>query len=260
MIGQTVSHHRILKKLGEGGMGVVYKAHDAKLNRTVALKFLPQNLTRDQEAIARFINEAQAASSLDHANICTIYEINETAEGQLYIAMACYEGETLEKQVASKQLSVSSAIDIAIQIARGLERAHEAGIIHRDIKPSNLIITTRGEVKIIDFGLAKLAGQMHFTKTGNLSGTVAYMSPEQVQGQAIDHRTDIWSLGVVLYEMLTGEAPFKGADDQVVIYSIVNEDPPTLTALQPEAPATLTRSSTRRCKRILPAVTKQWPN
>lgn len=243
MIGQTLRHYKILSELGRGGMGVVYKALDTKLNRTVALKFLPPDLTRDQEAIDRFVNEAQATSSLDHANICTIYEINETAEGQLYIAMAGYDGQTLEKKIAGADsrpsLRIDDAIDIATQIARGLERAHEAGIIHRDIKPSNLIITTRGEVKIIDFGLAKLAGRMHLTKTGNLSGTVAYMSPEQVQGQAIDHRADIWSLGVVLYEMLTGELPFRGDDDHALIFSIVNEDPRAITSLRQETPALL---------------------
>lgn len=243
MIGQTLRHYKILSELGRGGMGVVYKALDTKLNRTVALKFLPPDLTRDQEAIDRFVNEAQAASSLDHANICTIYEINETAEGQLYIAMAGYDGQTLEKKIAGADgrppVPIENVVDIAMQIARGLERAHEAGIIHRDIKPSNVIITTRGEVKIIDFGLAKLAGQMHFTKTGNLSGTVAYMSPEQVQGQAIDHRTDIWSLGVVLYEMLTGTLPFQGEGDHALIFSIVNEDPRVVTALQHETPGLL---------------------
>ncbi len=239
MIGQTLLHYKILSELGRGGMGVVYKAHDTKLNRTVALKFLPPDLTREQEAIDRFINEAQAASSLDHANICTIYEINETAEAQLFIAMAGYDGETLQEKIARGKLQVAEAIDIATQIARGLERAHEAGIVHRDLKPSNLIITTRGEVKIIDFGLAKLAGQMHFTKAGKLSGTVAYMSPEQVQGQPIDHRTDIWSLGVVLYEMLTGALPFQGEGDQALIFSIVNEEARVIASLRKETPALL---------------------
>ena len=161
---EKIFHYEIQHKLGEGGMGVVYKALDTKLNRTVALKFLPPELTRDQEAIDRFINEAQAASSLDHANICTIYEINETAEGQLYIAMAGYAGETLQEKIAKGKLQVAEAIDFAMQIAHGLERAHEAGIIHRDIKPSNLIITTRGEVKIIDFGLAKHALEMKVSR------------------------------------------------------------------------------------------------
>ncbi len=179
MIGQTISHYEIVEKLGQGGMGVVYKALDTRLNRTVALKFLPLELTHKAEAVERFVNEAQTASSLDHANICTVHEINETEEGQLYIVMAYYAGETLEKKVSSGQLSVDSAIDIVMQVARGLERAHEAGITHRDIKPSNLIITPRGEVKIIDFGLAKLAGQSRLTKTGSTPGTMAYMSPEQ---------------------------------------------------------------------------------
>ncbi|MGH7454534.1 MAG: serine/threonine-protein kinase, partial [bacterium] len=239
MIGRTVSHYKILEQLGQGGMGVVYKALDLKLNRTVALKFLPPHLTQDQEAIDRFINEAQAASALDHANICTIHEINETEEGQLYIVMAYYAGETLEKKVASGKLQVTEAIQIAIQTAQGLLRAHEAGITHRDIKPSNLIITLRGEVKIIDFGLVKLAGPSQSTKTGNASGTVAYMSPEQAQGKAVDHRTDIWSPGVVLYEMLAGELPFQGIGDQAVIFSIVNEDPRVVTALRQETPAML---------------------
>lgn len=233
MTGQTIFHYKILEKLGQGGMGVVYKALDTKLNRTVALKFLPLDLTRDQEAIDRFINEAQAASSLDHPNICTIHEISETEDGQMYICMAYYAGETLQQKVANGQLSVDSAIGIALQAAQGLERAHEAGIIHRDIKPSNLIITTRGEVKIIDFGIAKLAGQARLTKTGKTLGTVAYMSPEQVQKKPVDQRTDIWSLGVVLYEMLTGRLPFYGENEAAVIYSIVNE---TLEPVQKHRP------------------------
>jgi len=225
MIGRTVSHYKILEQLGQGGMGVVYKALDTKLNRTVALKFLPQDLTREQETIDRFINEAQAASALDHVNICTVHEINETEDGQMYIVMAYYAGETLEKKVTSGQLSVDNAIDIAMQTAQGLERAHEAGIVHRDIKPSNLIITPRGEVKIIDFGLAKLTGQSRLTKSGSALGTVAYMSPEQVQGKPVDQRADIWSLGVVLHEMLTGQLPFRGENEAVTMYSIMNEEP-----------------------------------
>lgn len=225
MIGRTVSHYKILEQLGQGGMGVVYKALDLKLNRTVALKFLPPHLTQDQEAIERFINEAQAASALDHSNICTIHEINETEDGQMFICMAYYGGETLEKKVTSGQLLVDSVIDITMQVAHGLERAHESGIIHRDIKPTNLIITPRGEVKIIDFGLAKLAGPSHLTKSGSMPGTVVYMSPEQVQGKPVDQRTDVWSLGVVLYEMLTRQLPFRGENEAAVIFSIVNEPP-----------------------------------
>ncbi|MGH7596055.1 MAG: serine/threonine protein kinase, partial [bacterium] len=236
MIGQTISHYKILEKLGEGGMGVVYKAQDTKLNRTVALKFLPLEFTSDSDAVNRFINEAQAASALDHANICTIYEIDETEDGRMFICMAYYDGETLRKKVASVQLSVNSAIDMAKQIAAGLQRAHEAGIVHRDIKPENLIITTRGEVKIIDFGIAKLAGQSRLTKTGSALGTMMYMSPEQLQGQAVDHRGDIWALRVVFYEMLAGQSPFRGEYEAAMVYSILNEDPRPVTDLRPGVP------------------------
>ncbi len=203
MIGNTISHYKILAKLGEGGMGVVYKAEDLMPGRHGVLKFLAPSLTRDPQAIERFIDEAKTASALDHPNICTIYEIGESDDGQLFIAMAYYEGETLREKVASGQLAVAEAVEIATQVAQGLARAHEAGIIHRDIKPANIIITKHGEVKILDFGLAKLAGQQHFTKSGATMGTIAYMSPEQAQGLPVDHRTDLWSLGVVMYEMLT---------------------------------------------------------
>ncbi|MFQ5628156.1 MAG: serine/threonine-protein kinase, partial [bacterium] len=228
IINTTVSQYRILEKLGEGGMGVVYKAEDTRLKRTVVLKFLPPHLTGDPEAKARFITEAQAASALDHPNICTIFDIKEADDGQMYIIMAYYNGETLRERVArgrehgakdggsSGGIEVAETIEIASQIAAGLARAHEAGITHRDIKPSNIMITRRGEVKILDFGIARIAGQKAITKTGSTLGTVAYMSPEQVQARLTDHRTDIWSLGVVLYEMLTGEQPFKGEFDQVV--------------------------------------------
>ncbi|MFQ5864552.1 MAG: protein kinase [bacterium] len=239
MIGQTISHYMVTEKLGEGGMGVVYKAEDIMLNRTVALKILPSDLTRDNEAIGRFINEAQAASALDHPNICTIHEIDETETGQVFICLAYYEGETLRERINRGPLPVKEAIDIAIQLSRGLARAHEAGIIHRDIKPSNIILTHRGEVKIIDFGIAKLAGQRHLTKEGMIVGTMAYMSPEQLQAKDVDHRTDIWALGVMLYEMLTGQLPFKSDFDMTTIYSILNEEPMSLNDLNPELPREL---------------------
>jgi serine/threonine protein kinase len=180
MIGKIVSHYQILEKLGEGGMGVVYKAEDTKLKRTVALKFLPPELTRDPEAKERFIREAQAASALQHHHICTIHDIDETPDGQLFIVMDCYAGETLKQKISRGPLEIGEAIDLALQIANGLERAHEEGIIHRDIKPANTIVTDRGEVKILDFGLAKLAGQAQLTKDNSTLGTVAYMSPEQL--------------------------------------------------------------------------------
>ena len=225
MIGKRVLHYHIIEKLGEGGMGVVYKAEDTKLKRTVALKFLSPELTRDTDGKERFILEAQAASSLDHPNICTIHEIGETEDGHMFIVMACYEGQNLKEKIGSGALVIKEVIDIIIQIAHGLERAHEEGIVHRDIKPANIIITDRGEVKILDFGLAKLAGQAQLTKDSSRLGTVAYMSPEQLSGKEVDQRTDIWSLGVVLYEMLTGELPFKGEYEQAVIYSILNDHP-----------------------------------
>jgi len=230
MIGKLISHYKIMEKLGEGGMGVVYKAEDTKLKRTVALKFLPPALSSNQEAKERFIQEAQAASALEHPNICTIYEIDETEDGQMFIVMACYEGKSLKKKIEREPLDLDSVIDIASQIAAGLARAHEAGITHRDIKPANIMVTERGEVKILDFGLAKLAGRAQLTKTGSTVGTVAYMSPEQALGEEVDHQTDIWSLGVVLYEMLTGQLPFRGEYEQAIMYSILNEEPEPLTS------------------------------
>jgi len=245
MICLNISHYKILEKLGEGGMGVVYKAEDTKLKRTVALKFLPPELTRDPEAKARFIREAQAASSLDHPNIYTIYEIDETkpapgepGEGQLFIVMACYEGMTLKEKIKDQRLKIKEAIDYAIQIAQGLAKAHEKGIVHRDIKPANIFITTDGIVKILDFGLAKLTGQAQVTKDASTLGTVAYMSPEQLSGKEVDQRTDIWSLGVILYEMLCGEPPFKGEYEQAVVYSILNDTP---KSVQPNIDADLER-------------------
>ena len=225
MIGKTVSHYRILEKIGGGGMGVVYKAKDEKLDRTVALKFLPSHLLEDKEAEQRFMSEAKSASSLDHPNICTIYDINKTDDGQMFIAMAYYDGETLKKKIKSGNITAENAVDIAAQIASGLMRAHQKAIIHRDIKPANIMITNHNEVKILDFGLAKSKGANDLTKLGSTIGTTAYMSPEQARGENVDHRTDIWALGVILYEMITGKAPFKGEYEQAIIYSILNEEP-----------------------------------
>ena len=222
MIGKTISHYKILEKLGEGGMGVVYKAQDTKLDRIVALKFLPRNLLCDSEAKARFTHEAKAASALNHTNITTIYEIDEV-EGECFICMEYIEGKNLKDRIESAPLKIAEAIGIALQIAEGLQEAHQKGIIHRDIKSANIMQTTRGQVKIMDFGLAKLAGQTRLTKTGATMGTFAYMSPEQAKGEKVDHRADIWSLGVVIYEMVTGQLPFKSEYEQAIVYSIMNE-------------------------------------
>ena len=227
MIGENISHYKIIEKLGEGGMGVVYKAEDTKLQRVVALKFLPVSMTRDERARARFVHEARAASALDHPNICTIHEIDETEEGHTFIVMAYYEGESLKEKIERGPIEIEEALDIVYQISEGLHEAHEKEIVHRDIKPANIALTTRDQVKIMDFGLAKLRGQTILTREGTTLGTVSYMSPEQARGEEVDHRTDIWSLGVVLYEMITGKRPFKGDYEQAVIYSILNEDPKT---------------------------------
>ncbi|UCE19579.1 MAG: protein kinase [Gemmatimonadota bacterium] len=236
MIGETISHYKILKKLGEGGMGVVYKAKDTKLDRTVALKFLPPELTKDPNAKERFIQEAKTASALQHNNVSTIHEIDETADGQIFISMDFYEGESLQEKIEKGSLDIEEAIDIGTQIAEGLHEAHEKGIVHRDIKSANIMITSKGQAKIMDFGLAKLRGQKKLTKEGTTVGTVAYMSPEQARGDEVDHRTDVWSLGVVLYEMLTGHMPFKGDYDQALIYSILNEDPKPPSFYRTEIP------------------------
>ena len=238
MIGKTISHYKILEELGRGGMGVVYKAEDTKLKRTVALKFLPPELTRDPEAKRRFIHEAQAAAALSHPNICTVHEIDEY-EGTSFIAMEYIEGQSLKEKVESGPLKVEQAVDIAIEVAEGLQEAHGKGIVHRDIKSANIMVTTKGQAKIMDFGLAKLAGRTHLTQSGTTIGTPAYMSPEQTHGEVVDHRTDIWSFGVVLYEMVTGQLPFKGDYEQAVIYSILNEEPQPPTALRSDLPEEL---------------------
>jgi eukaryotic-like serine/threonine-protein kinase len=236
MIGQSIAHYKIIEKLGEGGMGVVYKAEDTKLHRYVALKFLPANLTSDKKTKDRFLNEAQSASKLDHPNICTIHEIGEAPDHGLFIVMPFYEGETLKEKISRGQLPLNEAIDITLQIAKGLAKAHEQNITHRDIKPGNIIITEEGVVKIVDFGIAKLAGKTKVTMTGATLGTVTYMSPEQAKGAEIDNRSDIWSLGVTFYEMLTGRPPFASEYDQAIIYGILNEEPEPPSALNKELP------------------------
>ena len=224
LIGQQIHHYEILSHLGGGGMGVVYKAKDTKLGRMVALKFLAPQLTSDPDLRRRFVQEAKAASALDHPNIGYIHEINETDDGQLFIAMAYYEGETLKDKIANGPIPADQAIDYAAQIAKGLAKAHEADIVHRDIKPANIIITNDNTVKIVDFGLAKMTGETQLTKTGSTIGTIAYMSPEQLKGEEVDHRTDIWSLGVVLYEMVMGERPFGGNYEHEIIYRVLHDE------------------------------------
>ncbi len=214
--------------LGRGGMGVVYRARDPRLDRSVAIKVLPPELTRDAPAKHRFLQEAKAASALDHPNICNIHEINETEEGELYLVMAHYEGETLKERIARGALAAAEALDIATQVGRGLAEAHAAGIVHRDIKPANLLISKSGAIKILDFGLAKLAGSEGVTVTGTTVGTVSYMSPEQTRGEEVDNRSDVWALGVVLYEMLTGEQPFRGDNLLSISNAIREQQPPPL--------------------------------
>src|SRR4030067_48218 len=224
MIGKAISHYKILEKLGEGGMGVVYKAQDSKLDRPVALKFLPQHLASDSAEKERFLHEARAASALSHPNITVIHEINES-EGQIYIAMEFVEGKTFRQLAEGKELSLRKVLDLAIQVCDGLAAAHRKEIVHRDIKSENLMLTKEGQVKIMDFGLAKVKGATKLTKAGSTLGTTAYMSPEQASGEEIDRRSDIFSFGVVLYELLAGQLPFKGEHQFAIIYSILNEEP-----------------------------------
>jgi len=232
---KAISHYKILEKIGAGGMGVVYKAEDTRLKRTVALKFLPPELMRDKEAKERFIQEAQAAAALDHPNICTIYEINEE-DDKTFISMAYIKGQSLKEKIASDPIQLKEVLDIAIQTADGLKEAHERGIVHRDIKPANIMLTQKDQVKIMDFGLVKLTWGADLTKTATIMGTAAYMSPEQASGEKIDQRTDIWSLGCVLYEMLSGQRPFKSTHDQAAIYSILNEEPEPIASLRADLP------------------------
>jgi serine/threonine-protein kinase len=237
--GTTIAgKYRILEELGRGGMGVVYKAEDTKLKRTVALKFLPPELTHIPDVKERFIREAQATAALDHPNICTVYEFDE-AEEKAFISMAYIEGQSLKKKIESRALELDEALRIATQVTEGLQEAHKKGIVHRDIKSANIMIDKRDQAKIMDFGLARMTGQTMLTKEGMAMGTIAYMSPEQARGEEVDHRTDIWSLGVVLYEMFCGQLPFKGDHEQTVLYSILNEKPKSIADLRSEIPMSL---------------------
>jgi eukaryotic-like serine/threonine-protein kinase len=233
LVGRTIAQYEILTRVGGGAMGVVYRARDLKLGRVVALKFLPQQWSDDENAKQRFLREAQAASATDHPNICTIHDIETADDGQLFIVMALYEGRTLKQRLESGPLPIDEALDLATQIADGLAKAHAQGVVHRDIKPGNVMVTEDG-VRILDFGLATFVDALKLTGENVSFGTPAYMSPEQVRGEAADARSDVWAAGAVLYEMLAGHAPFQGAYAEAVGYAIRHESPKSLRTDRPD--------------------------
>jgi serine/threonine protein kinase len=235
MIGQSISHYRILEKLGEGGMGVVYKAQDTKLDRIVALKFLPHHIVAGEEEQMRFLQEAKAAALLNHPNVCTIYDIREEG-GQQFILMEFVDGVTLRQKMAQGALKTGDVLSYAVQIGEALQEAHSKGIVHRDVKAENIMVNSRNQIKVMDFGLAKLKGSLRLTKATSTVGTLAYMAPEQIQGGEVDARSDIFSFGVVLYEMCTGRSPFRGEHEAAIMYSILNENPEPAQSLKPEMP------------------------